>query len=231
MPAMRLKTITWVDQPERPHQDCGARQIRPRPGAAQEQARRRADRRERQQPGDLAAELGVEHAQQAGCASELVRRAARLREVGDSAGRRDAARELAEDAAEAVVAEEQLECRAVGRAADVRPHVGRRQLNGEHPPAAEHDDRQRWRRPSATSRLPTLARCGDQIDDRERRQDQVRLQELGVEGEADEDGREDDPAQPAVLERRAGTPRPPARAAASAARPGCCSGTSAPRPA
>ena len=118
-------------QPEAPHEVGGARQVRPARAPANRQPADQADRRERQEPGNLAAELGVEHAQQPGRAAEAAAAAAATRAAAPPPP--------AEDAAEAVIAEEQLERGVVGAAADVRP-VGRGdELDRDHPPAAADD--------------------------------------------------------------------------------------------
>ena len=105
----------------------------------------------------------------------------------------------AEDAAQAVVAKDEVE-RGVRRApADEGARGGRGELHGGDPPGAAHEDGDERR---AETRDPAAhpAWCGDRPDEGEDREDEPGLEELRVEREADEDGREDRPADPAVLQ-------------------------------
>ena len=82
IPDMKLNTIAWTSEPERPTSG------RPRargPSAARADGRTGRSRAptsgEREQPGDLAAELGVEQPQQAGRAAEAAATAGRHRRL------------------------------------------------------------------------------------------------------------------------------------------------------
>src|SRR5712671_2080617 len=118
-------------QPQAPHEVGGPLGIRPGEAPANDQAGADRGQRERQQPGDLAPELGVEQPQQP----------RRPRETASTApATAETAAALAEDPAETVIAEQQLDNGVVRAAADVGAISGRDELHDGHPPAARPDD-------------------------------------------------------------------------------------------
>src|SRR3954452_13279700 len=110
------------DRPEPEHDPAGARHVGALATAGEPQARAEADRRERQQPGDLPADLRVEQTPQTRQAAEARARAGAL----------------AREPPEAVVAEDQVPDGAVGRAADVRRRA-RPQRDGDRPRSRDDD--------------------------------------------------------------------------------------------
>ncbi len=173
-----------------PHQERGPGDRRPPQLPGGHQARGQQDQRGRQQPGDLAADLGVEHPVPAGRAPAP--RAASASAAADAAGL------VTADAAEAVVAEGQLKEAVVLRTADVGAGGGRPQLDDRHPPAAG-DDQRDGRQPQLGQPPAQPHRTADGVDERQRRQDQERLQGLGEERETDRGPGPHEPPGPAVL--------------------------------
>ena len=111
----------------------------------------------------------------------------------------DAAGLVAGEAAEAVVAEDEVELRVVGRTAHVGTVGGRRQLDGGHPPSGRHDqgDGGVDELDDATTEL---GRTGQQVDEGQHGQEDEGLEHLGDEAEPDEGAGQDDPAGAAALD-------------------------------
>ena len=107
-------------QPGAPEHVAGAGEVCPRRPPPEPETACKRRRAERQQPADLAADLTVEQAQESGGATEPV--AASPSSAGWAA--------LAEDAAEPVVAEDEVEYRVVGAASDVGPGRGGNEIGG-----------------------------------------------------------------------------------------------------
>ena len=158
------------DQPPAPEGERGPGPVGPRRPPGQPQPGGQQQQGGREQPGDLAADLGPEHAGPAGLAPAAARAAA------------DAAGLVAGEPAEAVVAEGQLEDAVGLGAADVRPGRRRQQLHDRDPPAG----RGHHRRPGGGQLAePAAQRPGGrgQVDEGEGGDDQQRLELLGQEAE------------------------------------------------
>ena len=142
----------------------------------------------------------------------------------------DAPRLVAGQPAESVVAEDQIEKAVVLRAADVRPVRRRRELDDRDPPP-RRDDHRPGRDGELRDPPSQRHRRRHEVDEPERRNHEERLEHLGQEREPDQCCREHEPLGLACLDRpdrRIGGDR---SGAARAARPGCRTGTSGPRPA
>jgi len=111
----------------------------------------------------------------------------------------DASGLVAGQPAEAVVAEGQLEDAVVLRTADERAGRSGRERDSRDPPASCRDHRR-----AGDEQLPDPPAhtdwCRHQIDKRERRDDEQRLQHLREEGEPDEGARERQPAGRACVQ-------------------------------
>ena len=144
-----------------------ARPAEHQPGAQQ-------DQRGRQQPGDLATVVGVEHPGPTRFAPHA---------AVAPAATADAADLFAGDPAQAVVAEGELEDAIGLRAAYVWPRRCRHELDDRHPPSSadEHGESGDEQLPDPS---PQSRRRGDQIRERERGHDEQRLQHLCQESEA-----------------------------------------------
>src|SRR5206468_12616702 len=144
-------------QPRAPHQVGGAAEVRTRGMPAGPESDAEAESGERQEPGVLATELSIEQPEQAGRTAEAT--AATTTAAGPAAG--------AKDAAETVIAEDQVERRAVGRAADEGSGRGRQELHDQDPPAA-CDDRRGAGDGKAEDPVADTTGCGDRPDDGKR---------------------------------------------------------------
>src|SRR5207302_1875593 len=111
----------------------------------------------------------------------------------------EAALEESEDPREAVVAQEEIELGVVGAPADVWTERSWDRIHDDHPPAARDERGYCGDRESTDAATQRTVR-GDEPHERERGQDQIGLQVLGEEREADQDAREDHPAESSVLE-------------------------------
>ena len=119
------------EEPAAPEDERGAHAVGAGARAAPRETGDEQDERGRQQPRDLGAELGAEHAGEAGGTPT----------PGLTAAPADAAGLVAGEAAEAVVPEDQLEDAVVLRAADVRARRRRPQLDDRDPPAGRREQR------------------------------------------------------------------------------------------
>jgi hypothetical protein len=117
------------DEPATPDEVCGASGVRARSPPPEVESGGEQEQRGRDEPGDLAADLGVEHPAEPGGTPV-------------AAAPADRAGLVAGNPPEAVVAEGQLEERVRLGAADVRPHALRQELDDRDPPAGREDDGQ-----------------------------------------------------------------------------------------
>ena len=155
MPAMKLK-VRPVTRSQPPQRSSAARtpSVRGR-RAVNQKSGDQQHQRGRQQPGDLTADLAVEEPADAGLAPHR-------RPVPPAAAAADGAGLVAGQAAEAVVAEGELEDRVVLRAADVGPARGRPQRHDRDPPAGG-DDHRAERDQQVTDPREHLRLPGDQV--------------------------------------------------------------------
>ncbi len=210
------------DEPRTPDENLRAPPVGARGAARHPQEVPEEGQRGREQPRHLPAHLGREEPGDAGRAPHA---GLPLLTAADHA-----ARLVAGEPPEAVVAEHQLEHRVRLRAADVRPRGGRPQLDDRHPPARRRRSSPRRRRAAARSgaaagwarrsgrRARSPARRGTPASSSRGRRTRRARRPAAASGSRRPRGRA--PAR-----------RRPRRAAARAARPGCRTGTSAPRPA
>jgi hypothetical protein len=150
------------------------------------------DRGERQQPADLGADLLVEHPPQARSAAEATAAEAAATAARPVLG--------PGQAAEAVVAEDQVPDRAVRAAADVRPRGRRPERHGERPRRADGDHREAGEHELADPDEQPR-RAGEEIRRRERGHDHPALQHLRHEREADDGAAPDEELRPPGLDR------------------------------
>ena len=162
-------------QPSAPEHQRGSGPVGAAGPPAEGESADQQDQRARQQPRDLAAEVGVEHAEQPG-------RSPAPGAAGRAAA--DAARLVAGQAAETVVTEDEVEQAVVLRTADVRAVGGRRELHGQHPPTrrSQHGQPADGQLPDPHQHRP---RPRQEVGAGEDRHHHERLQHLGQEAEAD----------------------------------------------
>ena len=192
MPAIREKVrpVTSSHPPQTMYaaRRVSVRGIRPAGPEADDQQ----DQGAGDEPGDLAADLGVEHPGQPGGAPH----AARAVPPAATADRADL---VAGDPAEPVVAQGQLEDRVALRAADVGAGRGGDELDDGDPPAGRQHHRGTGRE-QVRDALAQRRRRRDEVGQGERRDDHERLQHLGEEAEADEDPDPDQPPRAGLLD-------------------------------
>ena len=164
------------EQPAAPQQQRRARAVGARRAPARPQPERAsASSAAGQQPGGLAAHQVVEQAQHA--RSTPLKLPPPPPPPGPP---------LAKIRSEAVVAGDQVEDAVVGRAVDERPRARRPERDDRDPPAGARGSAPRRRASSCQIRRRRPRRRGDQVDERERRQHEERLQHLRQEGEPDQ---------------------------------------------
>ena len=172
------------EEPAAPEHERRTPAVGPLSADGRDQAGGERDQGGGEQPADLPAHLQVEE-------PEDPRRAAEAASAGPAS---------AADAAQAVVVPDQVEDAVVGRAADIRARGGRNELDDRDPPAGRDDHRE-----AGHDHLPDAApepgRRGNQVDERERRQNEEGLHHLGEEPEADCRAREAQPPRTSALER------------------------------
>ena len=185
---------TGDDEPRAPHEDRGAPAVGALRRPHRDEQRHERDERCRQQPGDLRAHLGAEKPQEARRAPPPCLSGAHRLAADHAAGL------VAGDAAEAVVTEDQVEDAVVLRAADVGTTRRRPERDDGDPPAGGRDQRHPGR---DELRGPVAKGRGrrDQVDERESRHHEQRLQHLRQESQPDEHADEQEPARPSLLER------------------------------
>lgn len=186
--------------PQSPEKPAGPPAVRTAAPAGEPQPGDETGEGKGDQPRNLAAHDAVEHPPQAGHPTEV--RAASGCRSGWPAAR------TPEDPGEPVVAEDQADDRVVGGAADVGPGGRRPQGHDGHPPTGREHERGR-RRAQLQEPLAEPWRPGDEVDDDEGGQDQERLQHLGVEGQACQPGRHEQPSGRGRSPRPTTAPMPP----------------------
>ena len=190
LPKLNASPVT-SSQPPQSTNAARMRSVRGR-ATRHDQPGHEQDQRGREQPGDLAADLGVEQAGEPG-------RSPAARPVAAAAA--DAAGLVAGQPAEAVVAEDQVQEAVVLRAADVGTRLAAAMSStmATHQPAATTN----VTHASTSCHDPSPERAGAAIryTSANAGHHQERLQHLGEEAEADQRAGEQQPARAAALER------------------------------
>ena len=190
------------DQRAAPQHSCSAQLAGTDLTTTQPERTEHGDQRGRNQPRDLRAHRRPEKPGNAGRAPHAPAAGTSSRRCGASccstaAG--NAARLVAGQPAEAVVAEDEFKNAVVLRAADVRPGTRRRQRHRDNPPGGgdEHRNTGEEQLPDPT---PKRCRCGKQVHKAERGDDEERLHHLGQESQAHKRSRQHEPASARSLQ-------------------------------
>ncbi len=192
------------EQPRAPEDVAGPREVGAGRSAVHPEPDDQRDAGQRQQPADLAADLVVEHAEQAGLAAEAGGATGTAAAGDGPAGAPDRAPDQAAEGArqpaDPVVAEDQVQHRVVRAPADEGPGGGRDQRHHRHPPAGAHEQDAGSRQQLADAPQP-CPRPEQQVSQHQRGQDDVGLQVLGEEGDSEDGGGDQQPPRALGLQR------------------------------